>query len=161
EQPELPGTDALGELQLGDGDARPDTVRAQAARDGVGVRDDRRAHRRVVAQVGAERPFLAFFYPSRRRHTNSKRDWSSDVCSSNLDETRRIWAALPPLAASAPLGAPRPGATLLAGAEAPGGRVSPVVAAERYGRGRSLVFAGEARSEERRGGVGRTTRWSA
>src|SRR5699024_11479096 len=26
-----------------------------------------------------------FFFPSRRRHTRSKRDWSSDVCSSDLD----------------------------------------------------------------------------
>src|SRR5699024_11247466 len=25
-----------------------------------------------------------FFYASRRRHTRSKRDWSSDVCSSDL-----------------------------------------------------------------------------
>src|SRR5699024_11490212 len=27
-----------------------------------------------------------FFLSSRRRHTRSKRDWSSDVCSSDLDE---------------------------------------------------------------------------
>src|SRR5699024_1865083 len=27
----------------------------------------------------------AFFFASRRRHTRSKRDWSSDVCSSDLD----------------------------------------------------------------------------
>src|SRR5699024_11336436 len=34
------------------------------------------------------RPFrtlcLFFFFSSRRRHTRSKRDWSSDVCSSDL-----------------------------------------------------------------------------
>src|SRR5450830_503233 len=29
-----------------------------------------------------------FFFSSRRRHTMSKRDWSSDVCSSDLDEAR-------------------------------------------------------------------------
>src|SRR5699024_11673023 len=29
--------------------------------------------------------FLLFFFSSRRRHTRSKRDWSSDVCSSDLD----------------------------------------------------------------------------
>src|SRR5437868_1282278 len=29
-----------------------------------------------------------FFFSSRRRHTRSKRDWSSDVCSSDLDERR-------------------------------------------------------------------------
>src|SRR5438105_9669617 len=27
-----------------------------------------------------------FFFSSRRRHTRSTRDWSSDVCSSDLDE---------------------------------------------------------------------------
>src|SRR5699024_11929408 len=27
-----------------------------------------------------------FFFSSRRRHTRSKRDWSSDVCSSDLAE---------------------------------------------------------------------------
>src|SRR5690606_40059383 len=28
-----------------------------------------------------------FFFSSRRRHTRFSRDWSSDVCSSDLDET--------------------------------------------------------------------------
>jgi hypothetical protein len=61
-----------------------------------------------------------------------------------VDDTRRLWAALPPLAASAPLGGPRPGATVLAVMAAPGGALFPVVAAQRYGRGRSMIFAGEA-----------------
>src|SRR5699024_11567126 len=30
--------------------------------------------------------FYGFFFSSRRRHTRSKRDWSSDVCSSDLGE---------------------------------------------------------------------------
>src|SRR5699024_11256904 len=30
---------------------------------------------------------LGFFFSSRRRHTRSKRDWSSDVCSSDLHRT--------------------------------------------------------------------------
>src|SRR5207249_8675443 len=30
-----------------------------------------------------------FFFSSRRRHTRSKRDWSSDVCSSDLACARR------------------------------------------------------------------------
>src|SRR5437868_3478653 len=34
---------------------------------------------RVIASL-----FLYFFFSSRRRHTRSKRDWSSDVCSSDL-----------------------------------------------------------------------------
>src|SRR5699024_5335503 len=29
--------------------------------------------------------FAYFFFSSRRRHTRSKRDWSSDVCSSDLE----------------------------------------------------------------------------
>src|SRR2546421_6079785 len=29
--------------------------------------------------------FFFFFFSSRRRHTRSDRDWSSDVCSSDLD----------------------------------------------------------------------------
>jgi len=60
------------------------------------------------------------------------------------DETRKMWSALPALAASATLGGPRPGATVLALTTAPGGGVIPVVAVQRYGQGRSMVFAGEA-----------------
>ncbi|MBI3491862.1 MAG: hypothetical protein HY047_08795, partial [Acidobacteria bacterium] len=62
----------------------------------------------------------------------------------SVDETRKRWAALPPLAASAPLGAPRPGTTVLALTAAPGEGFLPVVAVQRYGQGRSMIFAGEA-----------------
>src|SRR2546429_7143292 len=31
------------------------------------------------------RTFVFFFFSSRRRHTRCSRDWSSDVCSSDLD----------------------------------------------------------------------------
>src|SRR5207249_1855045 len=34
--------------------------------------------------------FFFFFFSSRRRHTRSKRDWSSDVCSSDLS-TQLTW----------------------------------------------------------------------
>src|SRR5690349_24168783 len=30
-----------------------------------------------------------FFFSSRRRHTRSLRDWSSDVCSSDLERSQR------------------------------------------------------------------------
>src|SRR5206468_5437574 len=33
--------------------------------------------------------FFFFFFSSRRRHTRSDRDWSSDVCSSDLVENAR------------------------------------------------------------------------
>jgi uncharacterized membrane protein len=59
-------------------------------------------------------------------------------------DTRKLWAGLPALAASALLGAPRPGATVLAVTTAAGGGVYPVVAVQRYGQGRSMIFAGEA-----------------
>src|SRR5437868_472836 len=35
-----------------------------------------------------------FFFSSRRRHTRSKRDWSSDVCSSDLQELDKAKLAL-------------------------------------------------------------------
>ena len=59
-------------------------------------------------------------------------------------DVRKAWDGLPALAASAALGGPRPGATLLALTTAPGGGIYPVVAVQRYGQGRSMVFAGEA-----------------
>src|SRR5438067_10537036 len=34
--------------------------------------------------------YVFFFFSSRRRHTRSKRDWSSDVCSSDLSELPHI-----------------------------------------------------------------------
>src|SRR5690606_40339323 len=32
--------------------------------------------------------FFFFFFSSRRRHTRFSRDWSSDVCSSDLDDEK-------------------------------------------------------------------------
>src|SRR5699024_11884912 len=37
---------------------------------------------------------LYFFFSSRRRHTRSKRDWSSDVCSSDLVDIEIMQAIL-------------------------------------------------------------------
>src|SRR5712664_3839407 len=38
--------------------------------------------------------FVFFFFSSRRRHTRSDRDWSSDVCSSDLRQKGNVDAAL-------------------------------------------------------------------
>src|SRR5699024_12213262 len=38
--------------------------------------------------------FTIFFISSRRRHTRSKRDWSSDVCSSDLTTDTKIISVL-------------------------------------------------------------------
>ena len=62
----------------------------------------------------------------------------------SAEETRQLWSALPPLAGGALLGGPRPGAAVLAVAASASGGTFPVVAVQRYGRGRSMVFAGEA-----------------
>src|SRR5437868_9938723 len=35
---------------------------------------------------------FSFFFSSRRRHTRSKRDWSSDVCSSDLPDRAHVVA---------------------------------------------------------------------
>src|SRR5699024_11700071 len=41
--------------------------------------------RRVIIIGIIGKKFKLFFISRRRRHTRSKRDWSSDVCSSDLD----------------------------------------------------------------------------
>src|SRR6478672_8828798 len=45
--------------------------------------------------------FFFFFFSSRRRHTRSDRDWSSDVCSSDLSsevvgEVAGVWDVITP-----------------------------------------------------------------
>jgi len=60
------------------------------------------------------------------------------------DENRQKWAALPPLAAMADVGGTRPGGQVLVVATTAGGTAQPLIAAQRYGQGRSMVFAGEA-----------------
>src|SRR5205807_7879287 len=45
---------------------------------------------------------LLFFFSSRRRHTRLQGDWSSDVCSSDLDFTPLLPAFLPTWSVVAP-----------------------------------------------------------
>lgn len=59
------------------------------------------------------------------------------------EEAANRWRAIPPVAGVAPLGSLRPGAQALALVQAPDG-VRPLLAIQRYGQGRSMVFAGEA-----------------
>ena len=58
-------------------------------------------------------------------------------------ETAAGWAAMPALGRIVPMGPPRPGAAVLAVAAGEPGS-APVVAVQRFGRGRTMVFAGEA-----------------
>ncbi|MBM3809214.1 MAG: VWA domain-containing protein [Acidimicrobiia bacterium] len=61
-----------------------------------------------------------------------------------LDENRERWSSLPSLASVAAVGGTRPGAQVLAVALTAGGTPQPLIVAQRYGQGRSLIFAGEA-----------------
>jgi uncharacterized membrane protein len=60
------------------------------------------------------------------------------------EDNRKRWTDLPPLAAAASLGAAKPGAAILATTAGSGGVSRPLIAVQRYGAGRSMVFAGEA-----------------
>lgn len=64
------------------------------------------------------------------------------LAASTVDSGRR-WAEAPPLGGVAPVGTLRPGAQALA-AVTSGGITRPLIAVQRYGEGRSMVFAGEA-----------------
>jgi uncharacterized membrane protein len=61
-----------------------------------------------------------------------------------LEETRKRWEALPALSSIAAVGGPRPGASVLAVSSGPGGTPRPLIAVQRFGEGRAMVFAGEA-----------------
>jgi hypothetical protein len=60
------------------------------------------------------------------------------------DDTRKRWDAVPALASIATVGDPRPGASVLAVTTGAGGAAQPLVAVQRYGDGRSMIFSGEA-----------------
>src|SRR5437764_3074625 len=50
---------------------------------------DRCSQREYVKQT--RRPIILFFFSSRRRHTRYIGDWSSDVCSSDLQFQQSEW----------------------------------------------------------------------
>jgi uncharacterized membrane protein len=59
------------------------------------------------------------------------------------DENRKKWENLPALASASSLGGARAGAAILATTTI-GGAARPLIAVQRFGEGRSMVFAGEA-----------------
>ncbi len=59
-------------------------------------------------------------------------------------ESRKRWDAVPALASIATLGGPRPGASVLAVTTGAGGTPRALVAVQRFGEGRAMVFSGEA-----------------
>src|SRR3712207_8468691 len=88
-----------------------------------------------------------FFFSSRRRHTRYWRDWSSDVCSSDLLHPRRR-----------DLGGHREPEERRAGRRR--GLAGLGVAREHVGRQRAVAPAPPERSEERRVGKECRSRWS-
>jgi len=62
----------------------------------------------------------------------------------SVAETRGRWEAAPPFGHVVTLGRQRPGTTVLATAQDAGIRDVPLVAIQRFGRGRTMVFTGEA-----------------
>src|SRR5260370_6094663 len=93
-----------------------------------------------------------FFFSSRRRHTRFKCDWSSDVCSSDLDGTvRELGVAL---AEAASFGAN----AASGGPAASGEEVS--FREQSSAADAVLARACEGRSEERRVGKECRSRWS-
>lgn len=64
--------------------------------------------------------------------------------AADSDASRDRWIATPALSSTAGLGGPRPGAVVLATAGSAGGLGRPLVAVQRYGEGRSMIFGGEA-----------------
>src|SRR2546430_11025026 len=95
----------------------------------------------------------SFFFSSRRRHTRFDCDWSSDVCSSDLDGARvedGVWLSLTQRLANR-LGVTRP-LTLLRGERL----AVPVT----WGVVYPAVLLPQDRSEERRVGKECRSRWS-
>src|SRR2546422_11014011 len=77
---------------------------------------------------------VRFFFSSRRRHTSCSRDWSSDVCSSDLNtpaEAERLYARAEFLY--------RQAGDLAGGAEAQQGRGLLLLDRDDYGRARTLL----------------------
>src|SRR2546429_3456855 len=106
--------------------------------------------RRLPAALNGYR--LVFFFSSRRRHTRCSRDWSSDVCSSDLAEF-----AVTHLQAQRADGVVDD--LFLVGAEEDEVAVLCARALEDLGNGRVMQVLDD-RSEERRVGKECRSRWS-
>src|SRR5207249_5297607 len=83
---------------------------------------------------------VEFLFSSRRRHTISKRDWSSDVCSSDLDRAKRVDLLLEALAAE-------PGLRAVIAGDGPD-RARLEELARRHGLDGRARFAGRVAPEE-------------
>src|SRR5690606_40976175 len=94
---------------------------------------------------------LLFFFSSRRRHTRFSRDWSSDVCSSDLHRLGQLCGGQPGCLDDRCHSPPR------GNMERGGGDEWRQLALPLHGG--APVFRGGGRSEERRVGKECRTRW--
>src|SRR2546421_3731103 len=93
--------------------------------------------------------FFYFFFSSRRRHTRSDRDWSSDVCSSDLDKVATL------------LGLGYPGGPVIEHLAPAGDPARFTFPRPMLDDGFEFSFSGlKTRSEERRVGKECRSRWS-
>src|SRR2546429_7025226 len=95
--------------------------------------------------------YLIFFFSSRRRHTRCSRDWSSDVCSSDLGFLFHRWALLRRISAGFTSSLPGPRSCDKRTLHQNLRLISPFSRTEPYGA---------SRSEERRVGKECRSRWS-
>jgi uncharacterized membrane protein len=98
---------------------------------------DRRGSADVLPTSGARAPNRVSLTPAGEAHPVMQ-------LAAAAGDTRKRWDGVPALASIAQLGGARPGASVLAVTTVPGGAPRALVAVQRYGEGRSMVFAGEA-----------------
>src|SRR5687768_17880092 len=60
-------------------------TRARSVRRGTARSETPRGSTILAVAIGTAMTAVGFFFSSRRRHTRCSRDWSSDVCSSDLE----------------------------------------------------------------------------
>ena len=88
----------------------------------------------ATASPGRNRALLT---PAGRQHPMMQ-------LAADLEGNDKRWGSIPALASVSPLGGPKPGASVLAVTGGPGGAPRALVAVQRFGEGRSMIFTGEA-----------------
>ena len=102
----------------------PLTLRDRGGAGGVGLPDRAGAHHIGLTTDGETHPIMRL--------------------GGSVAATRSRWDVAPALGHIIPLGSPRPGATVLATATGEDTAARPLVAIQRFGRGRTMLFTGEA-----------------
>ncbi len=103
----------------------------------IDLTDRRGTVARVSASATPATPFTSALTTDGAQHPATR-------LAASIEESRKRWSQLPPLGSVSAIGGPRPGAQVLAVSPTPGGEIVPLLASQRYGQGRSMVFAGEA-----------------